>query len=329
MAHIHLPELLQLRYDENHRGRMIFAGQQLLPLRSRSVRKLKELDPRFHEPLAQAGLLPFALMMAGAPMEGGGRTPLPPIEVSLLTGLVDRWRPETHTFHFPCGEMTVTLRDVAMLTGLPIRGTPLVLPRPGKEQWKSYIHDRFNMHYDMKDVGLSMTWIHGLPQFSPCPPDADEATVMQHYEVYLYILLGGIMFCNTAGDYVLPHILWLAHELTSRPYEPTHYSWGSAVLAATYKGLCAATQRSTKMGSISGCLHLLQRWSWDYLPVCRPWVSKTYYTVPISDGVADGMRPTMGYRWLHARLRWSHHQDHGNYSRVISDLDVLSADLVE
>ena len=168
MAHAHLPDLLQLRYDENHRGRMIFAGQQvhryyvnficsntlvltlkmycihlqLLPLRSRSVRKLKELDPRFHEPLAQAGLLPFALMMAGAPMEGGGRTPLPPIEVSLLTGLVDRWRPETHTFHFPCGEMTVTLRDVAMLTGLPIRGTPLVLPRPGKEQWKSYIHGR-------------------------------------------------------------------------------------------------------------------------------------------------------------------------------------------
>jgi hypothetical protein len=181
----------------------------------------------------------------------------------------------------------------------------------------------------MKDVGLSMSWIHGLPQFSPCPPDADEATVMQHYEVYLYILLGGIMFCNTAGDYVLPHIVWLARELTSRPYEPTHYSWGSAVLAATYKGLCAATQRSTKMGSISGCLHLLQLWSWDYLPVCRPWVSKTYYPVSISDGVADDMRPTMGYRWLHARLRWSHHQDHGNYSRVISDLDVLSADLVE
>ena len=76
----------------------------------------------------------------------------------------------------------------------------------------------------MKDIGLSMSWIHGRPQFSPCPPDANEATVMQHYEVYLYILLGGIMFCNTAGDYVLPHIVWLARQLTSRPYEPTHYN---------------------------------------------------------------------------------------------------------
>ena len=115
---------------------------QLVPLRSRSVRKLKELDPRFHEPLAQAGLLPFALMMAEAPMEGDGRTPLPLIKVSLLTGLVHRWCPETHTFHFPCGEMTVTLRDMAMLIRLPIRGTPLVLSRPAKEQWKSYIQGR-------------------------------------------------------------------------------------------------------------------------------------------------------------------------------------------
>ncbi|XP_062211895.1 uncharacterized protein LOC133912928 [Phragmites australis] len=37
----------------------------------------------------------------------------------------------------------------------------------------------------------------------------------------------------------------------------------------------------------------------------------------------------MGYRWIHARLRWSQQQDHGNYSRVISDLDILSADLVD
>ena len=62
----------------------------------------------------------------------------------------------------------------------------------------------------MKDVGLSMSWIHGLSQFGPCPPDADEATIMQYYEVYLYILLGGIMFCNTVDNYVLPHIVWLA-----------------------------------------------------------------------------------------------------------------------
>ena len=33
--------------------------------------------------------------------------------------------PEMHTFHMPFEEMTVTLQDVSMLTGLPIRGRPI------------------------------------------------------------------------------------------------------------------------------------------------------------------------------------------------------------
>jgi hypothetical protein len=87
---------------------------------------IKHLDARFYEPLARAGLLPFALMMKGANQEDGSTTLMPRIDEALLTGLVDRWRPETHTFHLPFGEMTVTLKDVAMLTGLPIRGRPVV-----------------------------------------------------------------------------------------------------------------------------------------------------------------------------------------------------------
>ena len=45
-----------------------------------------------------------------------------PIDKTLITALVERWRPETNTFHLPVGEMTVTLEDVACLWGLPIDG---------------------------------------------------------------------------------------------------------------------------------------------------------------------------------------------------------------
>ncbi|KAK1670646.1 hypothetical protein QYE76_058805 [Lolium multiflorum] len=44
-----------------------------------------------------------------------------------LTALVDRWRPETHTFHFRAGEMTPTLQDVSMIIGLPIQGETLCM----------------------------------------------------------------------------------------------------------------------------------------------------------------------------------------------------------
>ncbi|MFQ6668893.1 hypothetical protein Gotur_034367 [Gossypium turneri] len=43
----------------------------------------------------------------------------------LLSALVKRWRPETHTFHFPCRECTVTLQDVALQLRLPIDGSPV------------------------------------------------------------------------------------------------------------------------------------------------------------------------------------------------------------
>jgi hypothetical protein len=48
------------------------------------------------------------------------------MDEALLAGPVDRWRLKTHIFHLPFGEMTVTLKDAVMLTGLLIRGRLVV-----------------------------------------------------------------------------------------------------------------------------------------------------------------------------------------------------------
>jgi hypothetical protein len=65
------------------------------------------------------------------------RDTTPSINASLIAGFVERWRPETHTFHMPFGEMTVTLQDVSALWGLPIRGIPV----GGVSDSRDFAHD--------------------------------------------------------------------------------------------------------------------------------------------------------------------------------------------
>ena len=44
------------------------------------------------------------------------------IDWPLITSLVKIWRPETHMFQVPVGEMTIMLQDVDIILGLCIHG---------------------------------------------------------------------------------------------------------------------------------------------------------------------------------------------------------------
>ena len=93
--------------------------------------------------LHSAGLLTLARLVEGGPVGRDGRDrPRMVIDPSLITALIDRWRPETHTFHLPCGEMTPTLQDVSYLLGLPIVGEA-VGPRVIGRTWMEDLEVRF------------------------------------------------------------------------------------------------------------------------------------------------------------------------------------------
>lgn len=103
------------------------------------------------------------------------------LDASLLSALVDKWRSETHTFHFRWGEMTVTLQDVSLLTGLLILGEPLVPGPPGAD-WKAEPEQRFGQPLPEHICGVPRAW---LRQFSKCPHGAPHEVVRMHLLAYL------------------------------------------------------------------------------------------------------------------------------------------------
>nr|CAB3488471.1 unnamed protein product [Digitaria exilis] len=114
MTHPRFP-LLELAYDDTHRAHMIADQNMVLPYLRARVHAPLHWDSRYAPYVLRTGFLPIARTVCMG---------LPPMDGALLTALVDRWRSETHTFHMPCGEMTVTLEDMAMITALSLEGAP-------------------------------------------------------------------------------------------------------------------------------------------------------------------------------------------------------------
>jgi hypothetical protein len=85
------------------------------------------MDVNFSIPRMQYFSLmdPYLIRLGLYPIVSILRDTTASINASLIVGLVERWCPETHTFHRPFGEMTVTLQDVSALWGLPIKGIPV------------------------------------------------------------------------------------------------------------------------------------------------------------------------------------------------------------
>jgi hypothetical protein len=159
------------------------------------------------------------------------RRGLPPLNPAALTAMIDRWRPETHSFHLPCGELSITLEDQAMILGLSIRGfavtgnvvsdgwearvtTFLGRPLPDLEPGKK-----------RRTSGVPLRWFRA--QFGHCPEDTDAETVTYHCRAWVMHMFGTVLFPDGTGDTAS----WMYIPCLLNWDDAGNRSWGSAVLA--------------------------------------------------------------------------------------------------
>lgn len=237
----------------SHRSQVIWAGQVLPDLqcrRSEAVfRRADAPDDRILQYIRQMGFY------------GAYRLGFIQYDWGLITALVERWRVETHTFHLPIGETTITLQDVGILLGLPVDGLPVtgIDESRSREQWQALCQELLGFSppqqfLDGSRLRLTAIRDHFTAQL---PQDADDVTIRQMARCYCMMLIGGSLFPDKSGNKV--SLLYLPHL---RHFD-AGYSWGSAALACLYRALCVATRPSSVQ--IGGPLILLQVICYTYV----------------------------------------------------------------
>ncbi|XP_052486346.1 serine/threonine-protein phosphatase 7 long form homolog [Gossypium raimondii] len=178
-----------------------------------------------------------------------------------------------HTFHFPCGECTVTLEDVAVQLGLPIDGSPVM----GVSSFTDPAAVCYQLLGESQDdgdkyfSGIKFTWLKA--KICGLLATATEGELMCSARAYIMHMIGAVLMPDANDDSVyLSYLPLLADFSTARSY-----SWGSAVLATLYRELCRATEPQVNIG---GCLILLQSWALYRMPFLAR-VSHQPYLYPL------------------------------------------------
>ena len=128
--------------QSTHRSSLMFTGYDLGELRCRHreaiLHRTIVLDDRTIPLLLQARFY------------GVARLGFISLDWHLITAFVERLRPETHTFHLPQGECTITLQDIVVLVSLPNDGDAIIGHTP--MDWRHICHDLLGVTPGDRDI---------------------------------------------------------------------------------------------------------------------------------------------------------------------------------
>ncbi|XP_074342493.1 serine/threonine-protein phosphatase 7 long form homolog [Apium graveolens] len=197
------------------------------------------------------------------------------IDCSLISALIERWQPETHTFHLPMGDVTITLQDVGILLGFHVDGDTVISDvTPGADMsWHSYVAELFGKDPDpKKDMNGTRIWLTFISSCAPPHLSQDASADDIRFQVLCYLvhLVGGVLFTD-------------------------HSEVSSVAIEKSVTELCK--KRKKDVDEVAGCLLLLQLWAWERLPTLAP----INTSVPLFDArFWEGqLAAPRGLRWLY------------------------------
>ncbi|KAH1214143.1 Serine/threonine-protein phosphatase 7 long form [Glycine max] len=202
------------------------------------------------------------------------------INASLISALIERWRPETHTFHMRCGECTITLQDVSVLLGISVDGLPLI--GPTNLDWADLCEELLGVRPqegEIKSNVIKLSWL--AHHFDQINNDDDEEQVRRFVRAWILRFIGGVLFVDKTSNRVSVRYLQFLRDFE----ECGRYAWGAAALGFLYREMCSATDYKTK--SIGGMCILLQLWAWERCPTLAP--KRTHSQIE---------NTPLGHRWL-------------------------------
>ncbi|XP_068485021.1 protein MAIN-LIKE 2-like [Phaseolus vulgaris] len=183
------------------------------------------------------------------------------IDKGLLCAFVERWHPETNSFHLLVGELTITLDDVSNLLHLPIIGqfytylsldavaaTDLLVDSLRVERGVAAAETR---HCQGGHVRLS--WLREM---------YEDACSRRQWTVaaraYLLYLVGCTIFANKSATSVSVSYLGLFVDLR----HTGGYSWAAAALTHLYEQLGDGSYANTRQ--LAGYVTLLASWIYKH-----------------------------------------------------------------
>ncbi|KAH1254114.1 Serine/threonine-protein phosphatase 7 long form [Glycine max] len=201
--------------------------------------------------------------------------------LKINAALIERWRPETHTFHLRCGEATITLQDVSVLLGLRSDGAPLI----GSTNlvWADLCEELLGVRPQEGEIEGSVVKLSWLAHhFSDINIDEGNIEQLQRFtRAWILRFIGGVLFVNKSSSRVSLRYLQFLRDFE----QCSTYAWGPAVLAYLYREMCSATDYKVK--SIGGMCILIQMWAWERCTTLAP-----KRTPPVIEN-----KP-LGHRWL-------------------------------